>query len=173
MRKVTSDLGSALEHPEEQSELAGVYTSKTIGGFMRRINRAWKTRKLPKSEINITPLIDVLLVLIVIFMVITPVNSTGLHTAVPQASTDAKSREPEEAIILSVDRSGDIKINRESVAMAELRVRLEDIFKQRSDRTAFIQADSNLDYNDVVQVIDVAKGAGVDRIGLLTHEIVN
>ena len=126
---------------------------------------------LAKSDINITPLIDVLLVLLVIFMVITPVTPTGLDTAIPQPAPHGEPRTPEQVIVLSVDREGAIRINQERLELSALMPRLVTIFKNRSDRTVFVQADTNLDFNQVAQVIDVAKGAGVDRVGLLTAGI--
>jgi biopolymer transport protein ExbD len=122
-----------------------------------------------KSDINITPLIDVLLVLLVIFMVITPVNSTGLGTNVPQPASDATRIAPNEPIVLSIDRDSRISINREAIDSTMLSARLREIMQSRADRTMFVQGDSNLDFNEVAHVIDVAKGAGAERIGLMTE----
>jgi len=135
---------------------------------MKKIRR----RILPRSDINVTPFIDILLVLLVIFMAITPLTPTGIKAAVPQAPPPGPSqREPEKILILSIDASGAVRINQEETESSHLIDRLQEIFKTRSDRTIFVQADRELLFNDVAQVIDSAKGAGAVRIGLMTELI--
>lgn len=136
--------------------------------FKRRKRKA--RRVLAKSDINVTPLIDVLLVLLVIFMVISPTARTGLRTLIPQPASGVEAKS-ENVIVLSVDGSNTVRINREEIDLPALMPRLQDILKARSDRTVFVQADDALLFNDVAQVIDVAKGAGADRIGLMTGQI--
>jgi len=133
-----------------------------------------RRRILPRADINVTPFIDILLVLLVIFMTITPTMPTGLNAAVPQLPPPGPHRqEPEKTIVLSMNRNGVIRINQEEVEPSHLIERLQDIFKTRNDRTIFVQGDNALLFNDVAQVIDAAKGAGVTRIGLMTEKIVS
>jgi biopolymer transport protein TolR len=126
----------------------------------------------PRSGINVTPFIDILLVLLVIFMTITPLTPTGLRTAVPQPPPPGpESQEPENVLVLSLDASGVIRINQDQIELARLAERLQTIFKTRSDRTIFVQADRELLFNDVAQLIDTAKGAGAIQVGLMTEQI--
>src|SRR5207237_552465 len=118
-----------------------------------------RRRILPRADINVTPFIDILLVLLVIFMTISPKIQTGMDTNIPQPPPPGpRHDDPEKVIVLSMDRNGVIKINQTEVEPAELIGRLQEIFKTRSDRTMFVQADDALLFNDVAQLIDAAKG---------------
>jgi biopolymer transport protein ExbD len=129
-----------------------------------------RVKILPRADINVTPFIDILLVLLVIFMTISPQLPTGLETNIPQPPPPHPSQEiNEKIIVLSMDRNGVIRINQTEVEAAQLVVQLRDIFKTRNDRTVFVQADDELLFNDVAQMIDAAKGAGVERLGLMTE----
>jgi biopolymer transport protein ExbD len=119
---------------------------------------------------NVTPMIDVLLVLIIIFMVITPTVSRGLNTQVPQTSKPEDGpTAPSHDIVISVGADHNLLLNSESVDMATLQSRLTALFKNRSSRVVFVRGDKSLEYHQIAEVIDVAKGAGVDRVGLMTQ----
>jgi biopolymer transport protein ExbD len=137
---------------------------------MTLLNRRRHFYKTPKCDINVTPLIDVLLVLIVIFMVISPVTSKGLRAEVPQPALSTRDTRAE-TLVLSLDRNGTIRLNHETLDSTSIVPRLTEVFATRADRTLFIQADDQALFNDVAALIDIARGAGADRTGLMPRQL--
>jgi biopolymer transport protein TolR len=128
------------------------------------------------SDINVTPMIDILLVLLIIFMAITPVSPKGLEALVPQPpKTNTPPKENDTAIVLVIQRTPTgqpaYKINETDVQKADIAGRLQTIFASRATKVMFIKADKDLDFGPVANGIDIAKGAGVDHIGLITPKI--
>jgi biopolymer transport protein ExbD len=130
-----------------------------------------KTRPL-SADPNVTPLIDVLLVLLVIFMIVTPTRSRGLHASVPQpatqAATQAAASPPDNDVVITVLRDKTVLLNHEVVTLQDLDTRLKQIFAAAPNHVLFVRGDRDLDFQQVAEVIDVAKGAGLNRIGLMT-----
>jgi biopolymer transport protein TolR len=127
----------------------------------------------PKSDINMTPMIDVLLVLIIIFMVITPLTPKGLEALVPQPPppNQPPNTSDQRTVVIVIDKDHHIMINQEPVEEKNLGGRLSDIFKTRAERVVFVKGDPNLEFQWVAKAIDVAHGAGIDKVGLMTAKV--
>ncbi len=123
-----------------------------------------------QAEMNVTPLIDVLLVLIIIFLIIVPVAPTGEEANIPREPNGESVKTPERTIVIQVAAKGkeaELRINEEVVKWDDLRMRLFDIFKTRAEKVAFVRADSDVEFEQVAQAIDIAHSAGVANIGLM------
>lgn len=127
----------------------------------------------PKADINMTPMIDVLLVLIIIFMVITPLTPKGLEALVPQPPppNQQPQQSDQRTIVIVINKDKSMMINQEATDEAKLGPRLEEIFKTRAERVVFVKGDPDLEFQNVAKAIDIAHGAGIDKVGLMTAKV--
>jgi biopolymer transport protein TolR len=122
------------------------------------------------AEMNVVPLIDILLVLLIIFMAISPTISMGLSALVPQPAPPTQSQETVQAtIVVQIMNDGkQLKINEENTSWDGLAARLDQIFKMRASKIAFVKGDDTVYFGDVARAIDIMREAGIEKVGLLT-----
>lgn len=126
------------------------------------------------SDMNIVPLIDVLLVLLIIFMVITPLTPKGLEALVPQPPPPGAQADPDlqaKTVVVQVGVGGTLKINQEDSTWTTLGPRLEEIFKTRAERIAFIKGEDTVLFQDVARAIDIMRESGIEKVGLMTAKV--
>lgn len=125
------------------------------------------------SEINVTPMADVMLVLLIIFMVVTPMLQKGQTVELAQTKNpvDMKEADREDAVLVAITRDGKFYLGQDRVSIEELGLKVNDLLSSRLDKKVFLKSDLRAKYGDVVQVVDNIRNAGVDQIGLLTERI--
>jgi len=125
------------------------------------------------AEMNVVPLIDILLVLLIIFMVITPLTPKGLDTLVPQPNPNQKQDVELEnkTVVVQVLTNGKVKINNEDSTWDNLGPRIEQIFKDRAEKIAFVKGDGDVLFGEVARAIDIMRGSGIDKVGLITAKL--
>jgi biopolymer transport protein ExbD len=125
------------------------------------------------SEINVTPMADVMLVLLIIFMVVTPMLQKGqsVDLARTRNPVDMKEADRDDAVLVAITRDGKFWLNQDRVGIDDLAARVNDLLATRLEKTVFVKSDFRAKYGDVVQVVDAIRNAGVDRVGLLTERL--
>jgi biopolymer transport protein TolR len=125
------------------------------------------------STPNVVPLIDILLVLIIIFMVITPRTPKGMDALVPQPNKDQQQNQELEnkTVVVQVNMNDKLKINNEDTTWEALGPRMEQIFKERAEKIAFVKGENDVLFMEVARAIDIMRGAGIDKVGLITAKL--
>jgi biopolymer transport protein TolR len=124
----------------------------------------------PMSQINVTPLVDVMLVLLIIFMVTSTVAQQGVTVSLPKAKANALDVS-EQIVTVTIDRSLQVYINATPVDMKELSPKLKEIYAGRKSKALYLKSDKNVAYGDFVKVVSIIKGAGIEQLGMVTEPI--
>jgi biopolymer transport protein ExbD len=125
------------------------------------------------AEMNVVPLIDILLVLLIIFMVITPLTPKGMDTLVPQPNPNQQQQQEidNKTVVVQITKDGKVKINNEDSSWSGLGPRMEQIFKERAEKVAFVKGDNEVLFEEVARAIDIMRSSGIDKVGLITAKL--
>jgi biopolymer transport protein TolR len=125
------------------------------------------------AEMNVVPLIDILLVLLIIFMVITPLTPKGMDTLVPQPNPNQQQQQEidNKTVVVQITKDNKVKINNEDSSWSGLGPRMEQIFKERADKVAFVKGDNEVLFESVARAIDIMRSSGIDKVGLITAKL--
>jgi len=135
---------------------------------MRTVRRRNHFENKPMAEINVTPLVDVVLVLLIIFMVTAPMLQMGIDVNLPKVKSKSIDV-AEEKLVLTITGAKEIYINKNRISLSDLRIKLENIFSSRIDREIFMRADKSIPYGFVIEVMSEVRKAGVDKLGMITE----